>query len=82
MMLISKEGVGALIYLRDHDGRGIGLGQKIRAYALQDSGTDTVANSALRSGSRAETRIYTAAESASASHVDRVRCLLGGKGTT
>jgi 3,4-dihydroxy 2-butanone 4-phosphate synthase/GTP cyclohydrolase II len=72
---IDEAGRGVLVYLRGHEGRGIGIASKLDAYRLQDSGHDTV-DANLHLGLPVDGREYgTGAQILTALGVERVRLI-------
>ena len=75
MAVVAAAGRGIIVYLRGHEGRGIGLVAKLQAYALQDAGLDTV-DANLHLGLPADARHYgSATQILKDLEVSRVRLL-------
>lgn len=77
---IADEGAGVLLYLRGHEGRGIGLGHKLAAYVLQDAGHDTV-DANLELGLPIDCRDYrVCVEILTRLGIDRIRLITNNPG--
>ena len=75
MRAVADDGQGVVVYLRGHEGRGIGIGRKLAAYNLQDEGHDTV-DANLRLGLPVDAREYgIAAQILLELGVERVRLM-------
>lgn len=75
MIRIAHDGTGAIVYVRGHEGRGIGLVDKLFAYALQDDGLDTV-DANLELGLPVDARTYGVATAIiSELGINRIRLL-------
>jgi 3,4-dihydroxy 2-butanone 4-phosphate synthase / GTP cyclohydrolase II len=75
MHAVAESGAGVIVYLRGHEGRGVGLAHKIRAYAFQEGGLDTV-EANLVQGLPSDARSYDAAAAVLADlGVKRVRLI-------